>query len=139
MSCAWPTRCGRPLTANTVCPAAGNVMGGQTAYVKLRGHTIEEMLIPGTIGGMKMANGTNPKGYGARGQAPMTRMEEAALARGIYEKAQQYKAKWDAYTKSAAVGDKTAKEPDRDLGLGWWCRFLTASAWCTTTPIARTM
>ena len=54
-------------------------MGGQTAYVKLRGSTIEQMLIPGTIGGMKMANGTNPKGYGTRGQAPITRMEEAAL------------------------------------------------------------
>jgi imidazolonepropionase-like amidohydrolase len=64
-----------------------------------------------------MANGTNPKGYGSRGQAPMTRMEEAALARGIFEKGQQYKAKWDAYTKAVASGDKTAKEPDRDLGL----------------------
>ena len=105
------------ITTANIMPGSGNVMGGQTAYVKLRGTTIEQMLIPGTIGGMKMANGTNPKGYGTRGQAPMTRMEEAALARGIYEKAQQYKAKWDAYTKAAAGGDKTAKEPDRDLGL----------------------
>ena len=105
------------ITTANIMPGSGNVMGGQTAYVKLRGATIEQMLIPGTIGGMKMANGTNPKGYGTRGQAPMTRMEEAALARGIYEKAQQYKAKWDAYTKAAAAGDKTAKEPDRDLGL----------------------
>jgi imidazolonepropionase-like amidohydrolase len=105
------------ITTANIMPGSGNVMGGQTAYVKLRGSTIEQMLIPGAIGGMKMANGTNPKGYGSRGQAPMTRMEEAALARGIYEKAQQYKVKWDAYTKAAAAGDKTAKEPDRDLGL----------------------
>jgi imidazolonepropionase-like amidohydrolase len=70
------------ITTANIMPGSGNVMGGQTAYVKLRGRTIEQMLIPGTIGGMKMANGTNPKGYGARGQAPMTRMEEAALARG---------------------------------------------------------
>ncbi len=47
----------------------------------------------------------------------MTRMEEAALARGIFEKAQQYKAKWDAYNKAVAANDKTAKEPDHDLGL----------------------
>ena len=72
------------ITTANIMPGSGNVMGGQTAYVKLRGYTMEQMLIPGTIGGMKMANGTNPKGYGSRGQAPMTRMEEAALARGIY-------------------------------------------------------
>ena len=105
------------ITTANIMPGSGNVMGGQTAYVKLRGKTIEEMLIPDTIGGMKMANGTNPKGYGARGQAPMTRMEEAALARGIFEKAQEYKAKWDAYNKAVAANDKTAKAPDRDLGL----------------------
>ena len=105
------------VTTANIMPGSGNVMGGQTAYVKLRGNTIEQMLIPGTIGGMKMANGTNPKGYGSRGQAPMTRMEEAALARGIYEKAQQYKIHWDAYNKAVAAGDKTAKAPDPDPGL----------------------
>jgi imidazolonepropionase-like amidohydrolase len=78
---------------------------------------MEQMLIPGTLGGMTMANGTNPKGYGTRGQAPMTRMEEAALARGIFVKAQQYKDKWDAYAKAVAAKDKNAKEPDHDLGL----------------------
>ncbi len=105
------------VTTANIMPGSGNVMGGQTAYVKLRGATIEQMLIPGTIGGMKMANGTNPKGYGAREQAPMTRMEEAALARGIYQKAEQYKAKWDAYNKAAASGDKNAKPPEHDITL----------------------
>jgi imidazolonepropionase-like amidohydrolase len=105
------------ITTANIMPGSGNVMGGQTAYVKLRGSTIEQMLIPETIGGMKMANGENPKHYGAKDKAPMTRMEEAALARGIYEKATQYKAKWEAYNKAVAAGDKTAKQPDRDLDL----------------------
>jgi imidazolonepropionase-like amidohydrolase len=105
------------ITTANIMPGSGNVMGGQTAYVKLRGSTMEQMLVPGTLGGMKMANGTNPKGYGSRGQAPMTRMEEAALARGIFVKAQQYKGKWDAYAKAVAAKDKNAKEPDHDLGL----------------------
>ena len=105
------------VTTANIMPGSGNVMGGQTAYVKLRGNTIEQMLIAGTIGGMKMANGENPKHYGAKDKAPMTRMEEAALARGIYEKAMQYKAKWEAYNKAVAAGDKTAKQPDRDLDL----------------------
>jgi imidazolonepropionase-like amidohydrolase len=105
------------VTTANILPGSGNVMGGQSAYVKLRGTTIEQMLIPGAIGGMKMANGTNPKGYGTRNLAPMTRMEEAALARGIYEKAQQYRDKWAAYNKAVAAGDKTAKAPDRDHDL----------------------
>jgi len=105
------------VTTANIMPGSGNVMGGQTAYVKLRGNTIEQMLIPGTIGGMKMANGENPKHYGAKDKAPMTRMEEAALARGIYEKAAQYKVKWEAYNKAVAAGDKNPKQPDRDLDL----------------------
>ncbi len=66
--------------------ADGNESSGpvQPAYVKLRGRTIEEMLIPGSLGGLKMANGENPKNYGRRGQAPATRMEEAALARRLF-------------------------------------------------------
>jgi len=105
------------ITTANIMPGSGNVIGGQTAYVKLRGHTIEEMLIPGTIGGMKMANGENPKGYGRRNQAPVTRMEEAALARREYTKAQEYKRKWYEYNKQVAAGSKDAKQPDRDLGL----------------------
>jgi imidazolonepropionase-like amidohydrolase len=105
------------VTTANILPGSGNVMGGQSAYVKLRGKTIEQMLVPGAIGGMKMANGTNPKGYGTRNQAPMTRMEEAAMARAIYEKAQQYQEKWAAYKKAEAANDKSAKPPDRDHDL----------------------
>ena len=105
------------ITTANIMPGSGNVIGGETAYVKLRGQTIEEMLIPGSIGGMKMANGENPKGYGRRNQAPVTRMEEAALARREYTKAQEYKHKWDEYNKQVAAGSKDAKQPDRDLGM----------------------
>jgi len=105
------------ITTANIMPGSGNVVGGQTAYVKLRGHTIEEMLIPGAIGGLKMANGENPKHYGARGQAPMTRMEEAALARRLYVRAQDYKSKWDEYNLTKAAGKTEAKPPERDLEL----------------------
>lgn len=105
------------ITTANIMPGSGNVIGGQTAYVKLRGQTIEEMLIPGTIGGLKMANGENPKHYGRRDQAPVTRMEEAALARQAYTKAQEYKRKWDDYSKAVASGSKEAKRPDQDLGM----------------------
>jgi imidazolonepropionase-like amidohydrolase len=105
------------VTTANIMPGSGNVIGGQTAYVKLRGRTIDEMLIPGAIGGLKMANGENPKHYGRENQAPMTRMEIAALARKEYMKAQEYKHKWDEYNKKVAAGEKDAKAPDRDLEL----------------------
>lgn len=105
------------ITAANIMPGSGNVISGQTAYVKLRGKTIEEMLIPGAIGGLKMANGENPKAYGTKNQAPMTRMEEAALARREFVKAQEYKRKLEDYKKQLAAGSKDAKMPDRDLDL----------------------
>jgi imidazolonepropionase-like amidohydrolase len=107
------------ITTANIMPGSGNVIGGQTVYVKLRGKTIEDMLIPGTIGGLKMANGENPKHYGAGAekQAPMTRMEVAALARKEFIKAHEYKRKWDEYNSKASAGDKDAKPPERDLDL----------------------
>jgi imidazolonepropionase-like amidohydrolase len=119
----WPAdpgirlaQAGGVTTAN-IMPGSGNVVGGQTAYVKLRGHTIEEMLIPGSIGGLKMANGENPKNYGRRGQAPATRMEEAALSRRLFVKAKEYKRKWDDYNQAKAEGKNDVKPPERDLEL----------------------
>src|SRR5579885_1116412 len=67
------------VTTANIMPGSGNAIGGQTVYVKLRGKTIEDMRVSdaGILGGLKMANGENPKGYGRRGQAPFTRMKIA--------------------------------------------------------------
>ena len=101
------------VTTANVMPGSGNVIGGQTVYVKYRGRSIEEMRILGLagkteiLGGLKMANGENPKGYGrTKQQAPFTRMKIAALQRETFQKAKEYKAKIDAGTK-----------PDRDVSL----------------------
>jgi imidazolonepropionase-like amidohydrolase len=92
------------VTTANIMPGSGNVIGGQTIYVKLRGRTIEEMRVTGklpdctvVLGGLKMANGENPKGYGRnKQQAPFTRMKIAALQRETFVKAREYKAKKDA-------------------------------------------
>ncbi len=101
------------VTTANVMPGSGNVIGGQTVYVKYRGRSVEEMRIFGLwgkkeiLGGLKMANGENPKGYGkGKGVAPFTRMKIAALQRETFQKAKEYKAKIDAGTK-----------PDRDVAL----------------------
>src|SRR5262249_10071967 len=69
------------------------------------------------LGGLKMANGENPKGYGRRGnQAPVTRMKVAALQREQFVKARDYKAKWAAHRAALAEG-KPSTAPETDLAL----------------------
>ena len=116
----WPddpgirmAQAGGVTTAN-IMPGSGNVIGGQTLYVKLRGTSADEMRVTGKsgeveiLGGLKMANGENPKGYGrTKQQAPFTRMKIAQLQREQFVKAKEYQAKRKA---------DPAKTP-RDLGL----------------------
>jgi imidazolonepropionase-like amidohydrolase len=106
------------VTTANIMPGSGNVIGGQTLYVKLRGHTVEAMRISDTkvVGGLKMANGENPKGYGRRNQAPYTRMKVAALQREQFVKARDYQRQWAAYRAAEATG-KEASPPDRDIAL----------------------
>jgi imidazolonepropionase-like amidohydrolase len=106
------------VTTANIMPGSGNVIGGQTIYVKLRGRTVEEMRIPNTkvLGGLKMANGENPKNYGKRNQAPFTRMKVAALQREQFVKARDYQKQWASYRKAVAAG-KDVPPPDRDLAL----------------------
>jgi imidazolonepropionase-like amidohydrolase len=79
------------ITTANIMPGSGNVIGGQTVYVKLRGTTIEAMrLTPAAVlGGLEMANGENPKSYnfGRNKSAPATRMKLAARQRaGSWER-----------------------------------------------------
>lgn len=107
------------VTTANVMPGSGNVIGGQTIYVKLRGNSVEEMQIQtdGVLGGLKMANGENPKkAYGGKNQAPMTRMKVAALQRTEFMKAREYMRKWQRYREKAAT-DNNATPPDIDLAL----------------------
>lgn len=101
------------ITTANIMPGSGNVIGGQTLYVKYRGATVEQMRVLGkrddgteVLGGLKMANGENPKGYGRRGQAPFTRMKIAALQREQFIKAREYQQKL-----------KSDKKTERDLTL----------------------
>ena len=106
------------ITTANIMPGSANAIGGQTAYVKLRGHTIDEMRIKDdkTLGGLKMANGENPKGYGKRGQAPFTRMKIAALQREQFVKAREYQQKWIRYREATEKGEKGTL-PETDLSM----------------------
>lgn len=71
-------------------PGSANCIGGQGFALKLRGHTVEEMMIPGTEM-MKFALGENPKRfYGARKSEPWTRMGTAGVIRKALYDAKHY-------------------------------------------------
>lgn len=110
------------ITTLNVMPGSGHLLSGQTIYLKNRAKAgqakrIEDLFMwpdplkpnQGTpLGGIKMANGTNPQGAAP---FPGTRGKAAALVREQYIKAQEYDAKIQR-----AGGDE-AKMPPRDLGL----------------------
>ena len=108
------------VTTANIMPGSGNVIGGQTLYVKLRGHTVEAMAIQtrDVLGGLKMANGENPKrfNFDRNKLPPATRMKLAALQREQFVKARDYQRRWEEYRKKAAA-DRKAEPPERDISL----------------------
>jgi imidazolonepropionase-like amidohydrolase len=101
------------LTTLNIMPGSGHLLSGQTVYAKLRkASTIDDILIRDaagrTLGGMKMANGTNSQ---KDPPFPGTRSKSAALVRQKFLKARDYRRKV-----AEAKGDP-AKVPDRDLEM----------------------
>lgn len=86
------------VTTVVVCPGSTNVIGGQTAAIKLTsGADVEDMVLKSPCS-IKCAMGENPKrNYGEnKGRSPMTRMATAAIFRNTLTKAQRYMAKKEA-------------------------------------------
>lgn len=112
------------VTAVYTGPGSANIVGGTGFVMKLRGRTVEEMVIPGTEG-MKMALGENPKRVYGEGQkkAPKTRMGNAAVLREALQKAQNYLCKVEKAKEKAEKGEN-ASPPDRDLKLEALARVL---------------
>ncbi len=102
------------ITTVNVMPGSGHLLGGQTAYLKLRdGRTIYDLLLCTEVqqqicGGMMMANGTNPR---RDPPFPGTRARAAAMIRDRLVKAQEYR------DKVRAAGGDSTKLPTRDLEL----------------------
>ena len=100
------------ITTVNIMSGSGHLMSGQTLYVKMReGNTVESIAYKkadGSVdGGMKMANGTNPR---RDPPFPGTRAKSAAMVRQKYVAAQEYMNKLDN-------ADDDSGRPDRDIGL----------------------
>lgn len=104
------------ITTVNVMPGSSLLSSGQTLYLKLRdGKVIEDLLIRDAqgqvMGGLKMANGTNPLRPNTNGPFPGTRAKSAALVREQFLKAQDYR------EKIRRAGSDPSKLPARDLAL----------------------
>jgi imidazolonepropionase-like amidohydrolase len=102
------------VTTVNVMPGSGLLMSGQTVYMKLRdGNAVDDLLfcadpVRDVCGGLKMANGTNPRGAAPH---PGTRARAAAIVRDRFVKAREYRGK------VRAAGRDSTKLPARDLEM----------------------
>jgi imidazolonepropionase-like amidohydrolase len=84
------------ITTVNVMPGSGLLLSGQTVYLKLRdGNDIYDLaycrdVLRDVCGGMKMANGTNPRG---EPPFPGTRARAASMMRERFVRAQEYRDK----------------------------------------------
>ena len=104
------------ITTVNVMPGSGHLSSGQTLYLKLRsGKIVDDLLIKDAqgnmVGGLKMANGTNPLRPGSPGPFPGTRAKSASLVREQFVRAQEYR------EKVRRAKNDVSKLPARDLAL----------------------
>lgn len=78
------------ITGIMVGPGSSNVVGGQFAFIKTYGRSIDRMIVKAPAA-MKVAFGENPKSnYGGQGKIPSTRMTIAAMLREQLTDAREY-------------------------------------------------
>jgi imidazolonepropionase-like amidohydrolase len=107
------------VTTIQVLPGSANLFGGRSFVAKMRpAGSARMMRFPGAPQGLKMACGENPKRvYGeGRKSPPSTRMGNVAGYRASFQRAFEYRRKWQRYERDLAAWQKkkTAKASDDD-------------------------
>ncbi len=86
------------VTAANLLHGSANPIGGLNTVVKFKyGRPIEEYLIPGAPPGIKFAMGENVKRGRQPARYPATRMGTLEVMRDAFERARDYKRKWDDF------------------------------------------
>ncbi|MFO7867623.1 MAG: amidohydrolase family protein [Candidatus Aminicenantes bacterium] len=93
-------------------PGSGNVIGGQSAALKLSGKTVDDMILKSPCD-MKMAMGKKSY-YGSKGIMPVTKMGTAYLVRKAMVEAQEYRKAWERYREKTKK-NPAAAPPPKDL------------------------
>lgn len=113
MDAAFEDALGAGITSAMIGPGSSNVVGGQFAFVKTHGRSIDRMLVKAPAA-MKIAFGENPKvNYSGQNTSPCTRMAIAAMLR-------------EELTKATAYQKKLEENPDmeRDFRYDCWLPVL---------------
>ena len=114
------------VTTMQILPGSANLIGGRSVTVKLYpfARSAEDARFLGAPFGLKMACGENPKRVYKEKGGPATRMGNIAGFRAAFQKAVEYRRKWEMYRvkkKRFADNPKPDKdppdEPERDFGL----------------------
>ena len=107
------------VTSFHILPGSANLIGGRGVTVKnLQRNTINSMKFPDAPHSLKMACGENPKRvYGNRGQAPSTRMGNAAGYRKSWIQAEGYLRKLVEYQEKSDDAKELEYAPRRDLEM----------------------
>ena len=107
------------VTAFHILPGSANLIGGRGVTVKnLQRNTINSMKFPDAPHSLKMACGENPKRvYGNRGQAPSTRMGNAAGYRKSWIQAEGYLRRLNEYEEKSDEAKELEYAPTRDLEM----------------------
>jgi imidazolonepropionase-like amidohydrolase len=110
------------ITTINIMPGSGHLMSGQTIYVKNRpgSRLVDDLLIRAadgwTMGGMKMANGTNP--IRTTPPWPGNRSKSMAMVREHFVRAKEYKERRDRFRERLGKGEaKPEDAPAVDLGM----------------------
>lgn len=116
------------ITAMQILPGSANLFGGRGVIIKaVPAKTAQGMKFPGAPYTLKMACGENPKrvyGYGNGrfpGGAPYSRMGNIAGYREAWQRAVEYKRKWDKYNADFDAWEKKVNSPSEkkdDKGPG---------------------
>lgn len=78
------------ITSAMIGPGSSNVVGGQFAFLKLRGRRIDDLIVKAPAA-MKVAFGENPKvNFSGQSKSPVTRMAIASMLRQELTEAQSY-------------------------------------------------
>lgn len=105
------------VTTVHIAPGSANPIGGTSTVLKIKGTTIDDMVLIKEAS-MKMALGENPKRvYGTKDKMPFTRMASASLIRETLEKARRYHERFIQYQKAIKEGKEDIKEPDYNPSL----------------------
>lgn len=78
------------ITSAMIGPGSSNVVGGQFAFLKLKGRRIDDLIVKAPAA-MKVAFGENPKvNFSGQGKSPVTRMAIASMLREELYAARDY-------------------------------------------------